>query len=190
MDTSKHTEALDMMKAEHRLAVDKVRADEDLTEDAKRRRIAELEREYAPASEEESARILEALDSKIESQYRKAHSPSKPSSDGNAELAREMRLARLREEVTDEFADSNQDPIRAYEEAVRLGDKERMHVIEKVGPKFLQDSSRKQRLAQLVDEQLPAGRREAKREHERLAAQRRNLEIGFALQRRTPSGRL
>ncbi len=190
MNTSKHTEALDMMKAEHRQAVDKVRADEDLTEDAKRRRIAELEREYAPAFEEESARILEDLDARIESQYRKAHGPSKPSSDGNAELAKEMRLARLREEVTDEFSDGKQDPIRAYEEAVRIGDKERQYVIEKVGPKFLADSSRRQRLTQLIEEQLPAGRREAKREHERLQAQRRNLEIGFALQRRTPSGRL
>lgn len=196
MDTSMRTQKLDGLKAEHRRAVAAVRADKDLNEDAKRRRIDELHREHAPDLEAESSRILGELDARIESQYRKAHGEPKKgggyrgSLGAQEEAARELRLARVREEVRDDL-EGGVDALMAYKEAVRLGDAERAGIIGRMGPRYLKgDSVRRQRLAELVEENMPESQRDAKREHERLQAQRRNLEIGFALQRRNPNGRL
>jgi hypothetical protein len=56
-------------------------------------------------------------------------------------------------------------------------------VLAKVGPRRLTDPTRKARLRQLVEENLPEGRKRAKRDLERLEAEKRSVELGLALLR-------
>ena len=145
------------MKAKHRERVAQIRADGDLTHEAKERRIKEEGEKYHAARRAEEERVTAALRDEIEGAYRKAYGPG-PS----LEAADELRLARLREEVRDELDTKRLDPIRGYEEAVRAGDKERAEVIGKIGPRYL-EGFRRTRLAELVEENLPESERRARR---------------------------
>ncbi len=187
MDTSERTKQLDQMKASHREEVAAVRADGDLTQDAQNRRLTELERGFNEAFDEETLRVMAGIDAEIEAAYRKAHgAPEKRGvgsyTDHQEETARELRLARIREEVRDDL-EGGLDPLLAYQEAVRLGDKERADVLGRMGPRYLKETTRKQRLRELVEEQLPESRRRAKKDLERLEAEKRSLDLGFAMQR-------
>ena len=93
-----------------------------------------------------------------------------------------MRLSRIRSEVYEDLANGH-DPLIDYERAVRSGDTERAAVLAKVGPGWLDDPTRKRRLRQLVEENLPESRRKAKRDLERLEAEKRGVELGLALGR-------
>ncbi len=187
MDTSERTKQLDQMRAAHREEVAAVRADRDLTQDAQSRRVDELERGFAERFDEEAARVMAGIDAEIERAYKAAHgAPEKRGvgsyTDHQEETARELRLARIREEVRDDL-EGGLDPLLAYQEAVRLGDKERADVLGRMGPRYLKETTRKQRLRELVEEQLPESRRRAKKDLERLEAEKRSLDLGFAMQR-------
>ena len=62
-------------------------------------------------------------------------------------------------------------------------DTERAAVLAKVGPGWLDDPTRERRLRQLVEENLPESRRKAKRDLERLEAEKRSVELGLAFLR-------
>lgn len=183
------TKKLAEMDAKHRRRVAEIRADKDLTYEARERRVREEADKHYAARREEEARVRDSLDGEIERAYRKAYGPeARLRHDATEETARELRLSRIRAEVTDDFEARRLDPIRAYEEAIRSGDAERADVIGKAGARYL-DGFRRQRLAELVEENLPP---ERKRERERLAAlesEREDLELGMALRRRSPAGR-
>ena len=93
-----------------------------------------------------------------------------------------MRLARIRSEVFDDLSNGH-DALIDYERAVRSGDEERAAVLAKIGPGWLEDPTRKRRLRQLVEENLPESRRKAKRDLERLEAEKRSVELGLAFLR-------
>lgn len=181
-DTSKRTKRLDSLRAEHREKVATVRADEDLTPDARQRRAQDLDQEFRVAASEESGRIMRELDQEIEAAYRRAHAPKKPSSDPQAEVAKELRLQRIRAEVYEDLS-SGHDALIDYQEALRLGDTERAAALAKAGPGFLTDPTRKRRLRELVEENLPEERKEAKRDLERLEGEKRHLGLAFSLGR-------
>ena len=181
-DTGKRTAKLDAMRAEYLERKTELMGDEDLTPEAKTRYLQELERDYSERREAEAARITAGLDADIERAYKRAHGPEKPSSDPQAEVAKEMRLSRVRSEVYEDLA-SGHDPLIDYERAVRLGDAERAGVLAKVGPGWLDDPARKRRLRQLVEENLPEERKEARRDLAKLEAEKRHVELGLALGR-------
>lgn len=181
-DTSARTKKLDAMRAEYNDQKAALTADEDLTPEARNRRLMEAELGFDAAFREESGRIMERLDADIERAYKRAHGPEKPSEYPEEEIAKEMRLQRVRSEVYDDLANGH-DALIDYERAVRLGDRERAEVLAKVGPGWLDDPTRKRRLRQLVEENLPEERKKAKRDLERLEAEKRHLDFAFALRR-------
>ncbi len=175
------TEKLDGLKAKHRERVAAIRADKDLTYEARERRIKEEGQKYAEARRVEEERVTAALRGEIEGAYRKAHGPG-PSLDAAAEL----RLARIRAEVQDDLEAKRMDPLRGFEEAVRAGDAERAGVIGRVGARYL-DGFRRARLAELVEENAPEKDKKAREKLAALEREREDLEVGLALQRRAPS---
>lgn len=172
------TEKLNEMKAKHRERVAQIRADGDLTHEAKERRIKELGAKHHEEIRAEEERVTTALRNEIEGAYRKAHGPG-PSLDA----ADELRLARIRDEVRDELEAKRMDPLRGYEEAIRAGDKERAAVIGKMGGRYL-EGFRRMRLAELVEENLPESERKAREKLANLEREREDLEMGLAVQRR------
>ncbi len=127
------TEKLNELKAKHRERVAQIRADKDLTYEARERRVREEGEKYHAARKAEEERVTAALRDDIEGAYRKAHGP-----DPSLDAAAELRLARIREEVRDDLEAKRLDPIRGYEEALRAGDKERAGVIGKMGARYLE----------------------------------------------------
>ncbi len=172
------TERLAEMKAAHRKRVAEIRADGDLTHEAKERRIQELGAKHYEEVRAEEERVTAALREEVEGAYKKAHGPG-PSLDAAAEL----RLARLREEVRDDLEAGRVDPIRGYEAAVRAGDRERAAIIGKMGGRYL-EGFRRMRLAELVEENAPEKDRKAREKLAELEREREDLEVGLALQRR------
>ncbi|MDP9488401.1 MAG: hypothetical protein M3Q49_21900 [Actinomycetota bacterium] len=171
------TEKLNEMKAKHRERVAAIRADADLTYEARERRVKEEGEKYNAERKAEEDRVTAALRDDIEGAYRKAHGPG-PSLDATAEL----RLARLREEVRDDLEAKRLDPLRGFEEAVRAGDKERAGVIGKMGARYL-EGFRRARLAELVEENAPEKDRKAREKLAELEREREDLEAGLAMQR-------
>ncbi|MDP9481578.1 MAG: hypothetical protein M3R38_38935 [Actinomycetota bacterium] len=171
------TEKLNELKAKHRERVAAIRADGDLTHEAKERRVKEEGAKHHEEVRAEEERITSALKDDIEGAYRKAHGPG-PSLDAAAEL----RLARIREEVRDDLEARRLDPIRGYEEAVRAGDKERAGVIGKMGGRYL-EGFRRARLQELVEENAPENDRKARERLAALEREREDLEAGLAMQR-------
>ena len=182
-DTSARTAELAAMRAAHREKVAAVRADEDITAEAKTRRLRELERAFRENFDAEAENVTGKLDREIERAYKRAHAPEKPSEYPEEEIAKEMRLQRIREEVRDDLESGTIDALVSYQEAVRLGDRERAEVLARMGPRYLTDHTRRARLRQLVEENLPESRRRAKRDLERLEAEKRSVELGLAMQR-------
>lgn len=172
------TEKLDEMKARHRKRVAEIRADGDLTPEARERRVREETQRHDDARRAEEERVAGKLRSEIEDAYRRAHGPG-PALD----VAGELRLARIREEVRDELEAGRVDPIRGYEEAVRAGHKERAEVIGKMGARYL-EGFRRMRLADLVEENMPEGDRRARQRLAELEREREDLDVGLTLQRR------
>ncbi len=176
------TEKLNELKAKHRERVAAIRADGDLTYEARERRVKEEGAKHHEEVRAEEERITSALSDDIEGAYKKAHGPG-PSLDAAAEL----RLARIREEVRDDLEARRLDPIRGYEEAVRAGDAERAGVIGKMGGRYL-EGFRRMRLAELVEKNLPERMREARRRLQELEREREDLALGLAMQRQAREG--
>lgn len=171
------TDKLAEMKAKHRRRVAEIRADEDLTWEARERKIKEEGQKHHEEIRAEEERVTSKLRDEVEGAYRTAHGPG-PSLDAAAEL----RLARLREEVRDDLEAKRLDPIRGYEQAIRAGDRERADVIGKMGARYL-EGFRRQRLAGLVEQNLPDRERRARERLARLEAEREDLEMGLSVQR-------
>nr|MDP9474792.1 hypothetical protein [Actinomycetota bacterium] len=169
---------VEAIRAERRAKVDAVRADGDLTWEAKERKIKEIGREYYAREREAEARVTEGIKANIEAAYRSEHGPAPSALTAEQETAKELRLARIRAEVADEFEAGAQDPLVSYERAVRAGDAERAEVIGKVGERYLTDRNRRARLRQLVEENRPESQKRARRERERLEGEQRSTELG------------
>ncbi|MDP9487514.1 MAG: hypothetical protein M3Q49_17310 [Actinomycetota bacterium] len=65
---------------------------------------------------------------------------------------------------------------------MRAGDKERAAVIGRMGHRYL-EGFRRQRLAELVQENMPEKDREARRRLQKLEQEQQDLEAGLAMQR-------
>lgn len=168
----------------------RIKADEDLTPDAKWRKVRELDKEHAAARAEAERRIAERLEADAESAFKRAHGPERHHLSAEEETARELRLARIRAEITDAFEAGRQDPIRAYEQAVRAGDMERAEVIGKVGERHLDDHTRRGRLRRLVEENEPEEKKRARRRLAELEREKQTNDLGNALMRKAREGRM
>lgn len=175
------------MDQEYREGKARIRADEDLTYEAKERKVRELGLDYDRRRKEAEKAIADRLEAEEAASYRKAYGPGRSTLTAEEETARELRLIRIRSEVTDDFEAGRQDPLVSYQQAVRAGDMERAEVIGKVGAKYLQDPIRRRRLAELVGENEPEERRRAKKRLAELEAQKRTHELGSALHRNVRS---
>jgi hypothetical protein len=151
------------LETNYRKTKERIRADEDLSYEAKQRKIREAGLVYDRERREIDKRVLERLEAEEERAYRKAYGPGRSTLSAEQETARELRLARIRAEVTDTLRAGRDEPLIAYERAVRAGDSERALVIGKVGEKYLREPARRQRIRQLVAENEPAETKRAKR---------------------------
>ncbi len=177
------SEQLAKIDAEYRESKTKIRADEDLTYEAKERKVRALGLEHAGKRKETEKAVADRLKAEEEAAFRKAFGPGRTTLTAEQETARELRLSRLRAEVTDAFEGGHQDPLINYERAIRAGDVERAEVIGVVGLKYLQEPARRQRLGQLVAQNEPAERRRAKETLVKVEGQKRTHELGTALNR-------
>jgi hypothetical protein len=178
------SEELAKIDAEYREGKAKIRAFEDLTDEAKERKVRTLRLEHAEKRKEAEKAVADRLWVQQETAFRKAYGPAPSNLSAGEETARELRLSRIRAEVADTFDGKIDDPIQAYERAVRAGDDERAEVIGGVGLKYLEEPSRRQRLRQLVSENEPAEIRKAKATLAKVEGQKRTHELGTALNRR------
>ena len=172
------------MRQAHRAKVAAIHADKDLTPEAKERKIRELSKEHNKAMRELEESQTARIQADIDAAYRKVHGPASRPLSAMEETAKELRLVRIRAEVTDELEAGRDDPLRAYERAVRAGDKERAEVIGKVGLHYLDDPSRRQRLRELVAENEPEDRKQARRRLQELESKQRSTELAHALGRK------
>lgn len=161
----------------------KIRADEDLNYEAKERRVRALGLEYRGKREAAEKAISDRLDADEAASYRKAFGPGRSTLTAEQETARELRLSRIRAEVTDALQGGRDDAVRMYERAARAGDAERAEVIGKVGEKYLTEPARRMRLRQLVAENEPDATRRAKKRLAQLEGEKRTHELGAALNR-------
>ncbi len=177
------TEELAKLDADYRETKAKIRAEEDLTYEAKERKVRAAGLEYDRKRREVEQAIADRLKAEEENSYRKAYGPARNTLSADQEAARELRLARIRAEVTDALDAGTDDALVAYERAIRAGDLERAEVLGKVGAKYLQEPARRARLRQLVAENEPADRRRAKERLGEIASEQRTHELGTALRR-------
>ncbi len=177
------TEELAKIDQEYRETKAKIRADEDLTYEAKERKVRAAGLEYDKRRKEAEQAIADRLRAEEEASYRKAFGPARSTLSADQEAARELRLQRIRAEVTDALEAGTDDALVAYERAIRAGDLERAEVLGKVGAKYLQEPARRTRLRQLVAENEPADRRRAKERLGEIAGEQRTHELGVALRR-------
>jgi len=175
---------LDRLDAEYRQRRSRVWADEDLTPEAQRRKVRELQKEYDQARESAEKAVRGRLEADAESAYRCAYGPERSYGSAQQEAAKELGLARIRSEVTDEFEAGRQDPLVSYQHALRAGDKERAEVIGKLGGRYLKDAPRRARLRELVAENEPAERRRAKEKLAELENEQRSFGLASGLRRR------
>ncbi len=171
------------MDAEFREEKSRIRGSEDLNDEAKERKVRALSLEHATRRKEAEKAVADRLEGEAEAAFRKAFGPAPSNLSADQETARELRLSRIRAEVTDAFEGGHQDPLINYERAIRAGDVERAEVIAAVGPKYLQEPARRQRLGQLVAQNEPADRRRAKATLVKVEGQKRTHELGTALNR-------
>ena len=171
------------MDAEYREETARIRGSEDLNDEAKERKVRALGLAHAEKRKEAEKAVADRLWVQQETAYRKAFGPAPSNLSADQETARELRLSRLRAEVTDAFEGGHQDPLINYERAIRAGDTERAEVIAVVGPKYLTDPARRQRLGQLVAQNEPADRRRAKETLVKVEGAKRTHELGTALNR-------
>ncbi len=180
---TEQTTKMHEMRETYRAKVAQVRTDKDLTWEAKERKIRELgQKHYAEMrelEEQETARIK----AQIENAYRREHGPGPRPACATEETAKELRLARIRSEVNDLFWSGRDDPFVAYERAIRAGDRERAQVIGQLGLNFLEEPSRRRRLKQLVTENQPEERKQARHQREEAEAKLRSTELAHALRR-------
>ncbi len=160
----------------------RIRGSADLNDGAKERKVRALRLEHAEKRTAAEKAVVDRLKAEEDAAFRKAYGPGRTTLSAEQEAARELRLSRIRGEVTDTFDGKVDDPLQAYERAVRAGDDERAEVIGVVGLKYLQEPARRQRLRQLVAQNEPADRRRAKETLVKVE-QKRTHELGTALNR-------
>ncbi len=180
VDTSARTEKLDNLKAEKTRELNALRNNRDLTVEARAEKVQELARSYDARIADEAGTVVSKIDAEIERAYRAANPLDKPSGDHAADMAKELRYRRISEDVMEDLADGT-DPIRAYDNAVRLGDEERAGIIAKHAPRFL-DSVQRRDLYRRVEERLPEKVKDARARLSQLEAERRSLELGLTMQ--------
>ena len=171
------------MDAEFQEEKSRIRGSADLNDEAKERKVRALRLEHAEKRTAAEKAVVDRLKAEEDAAFRKAYGPGRTTLSAEQETARELRLSRIRGEVTDAFSGKVDDPIQAYERAIRAGDLERAEVIGGVGLKFLEEPSRRQRLRQLVAQNEPADRRRAKEALAKVEGQKRTHELGTALSR-------
>ena len=165
------------LKAERDREMAELRNDLDLTPAARETRLREARERWSTAIEEEAQNILRGIDQEDARLQRELYRKSKPTDQG-----RELFLARLRSEVTDRIV-SGEDPVAMYEDALKFADKDLARMLEQVAHPWLEDAGQRQRFNDLVRENEPEWRRKIREKRARLAKEKRDLELGFSMQK-------
>jgi len=169
--------------AEFRAEKSRIRGSEDLNDEAKQRKVRELGQEHATRRKEAEKAVADRLKAEEEAAFRKAFGPAPSTLSADEQVARELRLQRLRAEAIADFDGGLKDPLIDYERAVRAGDTERAEVLAAVGPRYLTDPARRQRLRQLASENEPDAIRKAKKRLGEIEGAKFTHELGPALSR-------
>ncbi len=165
-----------------------IRADEDLTGEAKERRIKELGQKYDAERAEIERRVEEERAAKEERAYGRLYGPQGSTRSAEEDAARELRLARLERELVPAYEANRRDPLVDYKRAARAGNADEMHVIAAHGERFLTDLARRRELRRLVAENEPEHVKRARRELAEAENQKRTNALGNALRRRVRAG--
>lgn len=171
------------MDAEFQEEKSRIRGSADLNDEAKQRKVRELVQEHAEKRTAAEKAVADRLSAEEEAAFRRAFGPAPSTLSAEQQVARELRLARLRSEAIADFDGGLRDPLVDYERAIRAGDVERAGVIGSVGIKHLTDPARRQRLRTLVAQNEPAEVQKAKKRLAEVEARKQSHELGTALSR-------
>lgn len=180
-------EKLAQKRLEHHKEIQRINAFEDLTPEAKTRRVREAQARHRQEYAEEVARFQESLASKKAGAQRTLDTIQNPRLSAEESSARSLRRMELREELTDLFdrGPLSRDPVQEYEQAIARGDAERAQVIAEIAPRYLRgEPFRQRRLNELVEANQPAAAKEAKEKITKLEAEERSADFGRALWQR------
>ena len=103
-----------------------IRSDEDLTWEAKERRIKELGQKYDADRAEIGRRVEEERAAKEARAYGRLYGPQRSGKSPDEDAARELRLARLERESVPAYEANRRDPLVDYKRAARAGNAERL----------------------------------------------------------------
>lgn len=123
----------------------RIESDNRYTPAYKQQLLKQIHREYVAARDKEEERVREELKREERQAYRKINKRET----GTSSLQDEMRLANIREELLVELR-GGANAGRLYEEAVRVGDENRMRLLSIVGPHFIDKPAERMRFANLV----------------------------------------
>lgn len=148
------------LREEYDEAVAKVRNDQDLTDEAKDRRLRELTDRHGQQARQEAETVRDRMGSYL-SRYRAIAKV-------NDEPADEIRYARLEREFMARVAAGRVPDLESYWEAIESGDRDRVRVFEVHAPLYIEDAGQRngfnaevenQRQHRLTDEQKLARQR-------------------------------
>lgn len=112
--------------ADYRRKKAAIRADEDLTWEAKERRIKDLGQRYDADRAEIGRRVEEERAAKESRAYAALYGPQSSGKNPDEDAARELRLARLERELVPAYEANRRDPLVDYKRAARAGNAERL----------------------------------------------------------------
>lgn len=170
--------------AEYREKKAAIRADEDLTWEAKERRVKELGQRYDAKRAEIERRVEEERAARESRAYGRLYGPQRSGKTAEEDAARELRLARLERELVPAYEANRRDPLVDFKRAARAGNADEMHVIAAHGERFLPNLSRRQELRRLVAENEPESVKRARRELAEAESQKWTNDLAGSLHRR------
>jgi hypothetical protein len=181
---------LSELRGRYEREVAAARADEDLTQEARDRRIRDLTRDFTSAYAAEKAEIEEALEQRHRHLYRAAHAPEEVDGDAQAALLHEMRHQRVERDLTDTWDRRGAGPtLEEYERALLRGDEIELAVYETHGRRRIKDAMTRESVARRMDEarreRMSPQRRRALKELEQLEKERARVGYVLALRDQT-----
>lgn len=184
MDLSKYTGKINELLRQAEERIRQFRVDPDLNEDAKAREIAGVQqnlRQQYPVERADAESLVE-MDRKMA--FRRAYPVEGTEGDSQAQIARELRRARVRDDLQALWEGRGGGPtLEEYNNAIATGDELRIEVIETYGPRMIQNDGVRQQFVAAVQENQRArmtdDQRQALEELETL--QKAKYELAVAL---------
>lgn len=184
MDLSRWTGSLNELLKQTGERIKKVQGDPDLSREAKARKITELQQDFR----EEYARTRQDAEANLEVDrkmtLRRANPTEEVDSDNQTQIAKELRRARIRDDLRATWEARRGGPsIQDLESAIVSGDDLLVEVLETYGPNHIANEDVRRQFSRRVEENRRArmtdDQKAAQEELESLEKAR--LELGVAL---------